>query len=111
MSDIKKIINKLNLGILPDELNFSIQPPDDIDWSKVQYNTFYKSKEYILGKMPCPEGFMKLPGANCIIEDIISTVKTPLEEIIQRQQIENEIISNSTNIDELSETNSEQSST
>jgi hypothetical protein len=111
MNDIKKIINQLNLGILPDELNFTIQPPDDIDWSKVQYNTFYKSKEYILGKMPCPEGFMKLPGANVIIEDILSTVKTPLEEMIERESIKNELKSNNTNIDELSETNSEQSST
>jgi len=105
MTDVKKLIRQLNLGILPNELNFTIKPPDEIDWEKVQYNTFYKSRDYFIGKMPCPEGFMQLPGADLIIEDIISTVKTPLEEMLEKQ-LKTEIISNDNNIDELPETHS-----
>ena len=108
MTDIKKIIRQLNLGILPDELNFNLTPPDEIDWAKVQYNTFYKSPDYFIGKMPHPEAFVKLPGSDLIIQSIIDNVKTPLEEMIERTEIK--ISDNSIN-NELSETNSEQSST
>ena len=107
MTDVKKIIRQLNLGILPNELNFKISPPDEIDWAQVQYNTFYKTKEYIIGKMPNPDGFMKLPGAELIIEDILNNVKSPLEEIIDRQEI---IFSNININNEQTEANSEQTS-
>ena len=87
MSDVKKIIRQLNLGILPDELNFTLSPPDEIDWEKVQYNTFYRTKEYLIGKMPNPDAFVNLPGADIIIEDMINNSKTPLEEMLERQLI------------------------
>jgi hypothetical protein len=104
MADIKKIIRQLNLGILPDELNFNLTPPDEIDWAKVQYNTFYKSKDYFIGKMPHPEAFMKLPGADLIIQSIIDNVKTPLEEMKEREEIK------ISDININNESNSEQSS-
>jgi hypothetical protein len=86
MSDVKKIIRQLNLGILPDELNFTISPPDEIDWAKVQYNTFYRTKEYLIGKMPNPEAFINLPGSDVIIEDLLSNIQTPLEEMLERRK-------------------------
>ena len=89
MTDVKKIIRQLNLGVLPNELNFTLQPPDELDWEKVQYNTFYRTKDFIIGKMPNPDAFMNLPGSDLIIEDILSTVKTPLEEMIERESIKN----------------------
>ena len=90
MTDVKKILRQLNSGILPDELNFTISPPDEIDWEKVRYNTFYKSPEYFISKMPNPEAFRNLPASDLIIESIIDNIKTPLEEIIERQQILND---------------------
>jgi hypothetical protein len=75
----------LNSDILPNELNFSIAQPD-IDWSKVQYNTFYKSFE--LHKNKYPEGFDNLPAFEKIISEC-ENAKTPLEEIIKRQEIKN----------------------
>jgi hypothetical protein len=86
MAEVKKVLRQLNLGILPPQLNYLVEPPDEIDWAKVQYNTFYKSPDYFIGKMPNPEAFRNLPGSELIIQNIIDTTKTPLEEIIERQQ-------------------------
>ena len=106
MTDIKKILRQLNLGILPEELNFNLSPPDEVDWSKVKYNTFYKNQDYFIGKMPNPEAFKNLPGSDLIIQDILDTVKTPLEEMIERQQILNEKISDISINDDSTETDS-----
>jgi len=103
MTDVKKILRQLNSGILPDELNFTISPPDEIDWAKVRYNTFYKSPEYFISKMPNPEAFRNLPASDLIIQDIIENVMTPLEEIIERQQSLEEKIS-AISINELPKT-------
>jgi len=90
MADVKKVLRQLNLGILPPQLNFLVEPPDEIDWAKVQYNTFYRNPDYHIGKMPNPEAFRNLPGSDLIIQNIIDTTKTPLEEILERQQNSNE---------------------
>jgi hypothetical protein len=109
MADVKRILKQLNSGILPDELNFTIAPPDEIYWSKVKYNTFYKSPDYFIGKMPNPEAFRNLPASDLIIQDIIENVMTPLEEMIERQQIINNNLEykiSDININELPETDS-----
>jgi len=106
MTDIKKILRQLNLGILPEELNFNLSPPDEIDWAKVKYSTFYKSPEYFIDKMPNPDAFRNLPASDLIIQSIIDSVKTPLEEILERQQILNEKISDISINDDSTETDS-----
>jgi hypothetical protein len=48
---IRKFNEMFNNGIVPDELNFNEQSQqNDLDWSKVAYNTFYKTPEYFLSK-------------------------------------------------------------
>ena len=84
--DSSKIVKLLNSNILPNELNFSIEQPD-IDWSKVQYNTFYKSFEFHKNKYP--EGFDNLPAFEKIIISQCHNAKSPLEEINKRQEIKN----------------------
>ena len=92
MSDFKKVIQKLNEGILPDELNFTIAQPDVIDWEKVRYNTFYKDPGFYLGKFPNPKAFLNLPGSEDIINNFIENAKTPLEEIEERQKLSHDIL-------------------
>ena len=83
--DIKKLNYLFENGMLPQEFNYDISKPEIVDWSKVQYNTFYKSQEYHVGKFP--NGFQNLPGYDKIINNIILNAKSPLEEIITRQNI------------------------
>ena len=82
--DIKKLNYLFENGMLPQEFNYDISKPEIVDWSKVQYNTFYKSHEYHIGKFPY--GFENLPSADRIIENIILNAKSPLEEISARQE-------------------------
>jgi hypothetical protein len=53
--------------------------------------------------MPNPTAFRNLPASDLIIESIIDNIKTPLEEIIERQQSLEEKIS-AISINELPET-------
>jgi hypothetical protein len=83
---MNSIVNEINesfkRGIVP---SFFLNncDGDDIDWSKIKYNTFYKSPEYFINKLP--KGFHNLPGADKIIEQAILNAKTPLEEMEQRR--------------------------
>ncbi len=107
MSAIQNLIMKLNNGELPDELNFTIKPTEEIDWAKVQYNTFYKSPQFYIEQMPNPKAFMNLPGFNDIVEEMILNAKSPLEEIIEREnenKIFDDIIEITDGLDKLSST-------
>lgn len=92
--NINDINNQFNNGIIPDEFNYNKTSEDSIDMSKVKYNAFYKTREYFLNKLP--KGFETLPGWENIIDKMIDESKTPLEEILERQNISIE------NIDEQS---------
>lgn len=81
--DSKTVVKILNSGALPNELNFSLKQPE-VDWSKVLYNSFYKSYEFHKNKFP--EGFENLPAFDKIVDNMIETCKTPLEEMEIRQE-------------------------
>ena len=84
--DIRKFNELLLKGICPDELNFS-KEPQPIDISKIQYNAFYRSYEFVENKFP--SGYETIPGfdkvINMIAENLEST--TPLEEILEKSSI------------------------
>ena len=82
---------KLRLGILPDELNFTASFVPDLDMDKVRYNTFYKSPEFWLHKFENPIAFLNLPASEKILESMIENSSTPLEEMISRANIQNEL--------------------
>ena len=82
-----KINEKLRLGELPDELNFTASLIPDLDIEKVKYNTFYKSPEFWLHKFENPIAFLNLPGSESIIESLIKNSQTPLQEMISRSTI------------------------
>ena len=88
MSNFKKILESLENGIVPDELNFSLQVQDDdnIDWAKLQFNTFYNTEHHIKENI-IPKCLHKLPGIDLIIEDLQKNTLSPLEEIELRQSI------------------------
>ena len=83
---VRKLNESLEKGILPPELFFGIsnEPHEELDWAKVQYNTFYKTNDYFLSKLPKP--IQNLPGIENIIEHMRDKSMTPLEEIEMRQQ-------------------------
>ena len=99
---IKEIINKLNKGILSPELDFNHKEETDNFWDKVRYNTFYKDPRYYANKFPNPQAFMNLPGAYDIVNEMAENSKSPLEEILVRQQYIVKEISND-NINESTE--------
>jgi hypothetical protein len=78
-----EVVKKLNSGVLPNELNFSLEQPE-LDWSKVLFNTFYKSYEFHSSKFP--DGFENLPAFDKIVNHMIENAKTPLEEMTKRQE-------------------------
>ena len=82
-----KLNEKLKLGELPDELNFTASLIPDLDIEKVRYNTFYKSPEFWVHKFENPQAFLNLPGSESIIESLIENAQTPLEEMISRSTI------------------------
>ena len=85
MSDtLARIIKQLKNGELPPELNFTNKEQEEIDWSKVQYNAFYKSPSFFESKFP--EGLVdNLPGFDKVIESMACNAQSPLEEMLQRQ--------------------------
>jgi hypothetical protein len=84
MSDtLTRIIKQLKNGELPPELNFTNKEQEEIDWSKVQYNAFYKSPSFFESKFP--EGLAdNLPGFDKVIESMACNAQSPLEEMLQR---------------------------
>lgn len=66
------------------------------DWSKLQYNNYYKSYEFFESKFP--NGFQYLTGFDKIIENLANNAKSPLEEILERYSI---LDGNNSNISEL----------
>lgn len=99
---IEKINQDLENGLIPDELNFSEDKTINdlsykMNWNMVKYNTFYKDRNYIIGKFP--KGFDSLPGFDKIIDSIIDKID-PLEEMLERINISNNNIEdNGTGID------------
>jgi hypothetical protein len=78
-SEIQMVIQQLENGILPSQLNFcKTNFQEEIDWEKVKYNTFYKSFEYTASKFP--PGFESIPGFDKVIEMNIPKC-SPLEEL------------------------------
>lgn len=90
MSNFKKILESLENGIVPDELNFNLQVQTDkeIDWEKVRYNTF-KDYDYIKENL-IPKCLHKLQGIDLIIEDLQKNSLSPLEEIELRTLLSKE---------------------
>jgi hypothetical protein len=82
--DIRRINESFENGIVPPEFNFFGNNNDDVDWDKVRYNSFYRTTDYFLNKFP--PGFENLPAAENILENMIINVKSPLEEMREREK-------------------------
>jgi hypothetical protein len=78
-----ELSNALENDILPDCVNFTLQPMDNIDWSKLLYNKYYNSFEFCAKKFP--NGWQSIPGFDKVIENIASQYTSPLQEIEDRQ--------------------------
>ena len=83
-NSFNELIKQLKRGELPSELNFTnSQPQSDIDWTKVQYNAFYKSPTFFENKFPA--GWVdNLPGFDKVLQNIANNAQSPLEEMEER---------------------------
>lgn len=82
-SNIRKVIEELEMGILPVELTFNQEMIMNEELiAKIQYNSFYKTFDYWADKFP--SGFLNLPGADKIINHMKDNAITPLEELNKR---------------------------
>jgi len=84
VEELRQINRSFQNGVLPSLLNYTLQPKDGIDWDKVRYNAFYKSPDFLLNKFPA--GFENLPASDEIIDVMLSNLKSPLEEMEERQK-------------------------
>jgi len=84
---LSQILNDLDNGILPIELDYNIKENDPIDISKIQYNAFYRNYEFYQNKFP--DGLKNLPGFNDYINYVVESKKniTPLQELESLQKI------------------------
>lgn len=83
-----QLLQQLNAGILPDELNYTNEKKfEGVDVAKLQYNAFYRSYDFYLNKFP--QGFDNLPGFSKVVEHIQekNAVNTPLKEIEKKSVI------------------------
>jgi hypothetical protein len=84
---MEKLNRSLSVGIIPDELNYTVRENNNIDLLKLRYNTFYKSHEYFDKRFhPC---LKSLPGYDKIIDQIVEQNKdnSLTKEIKERQNI------------------------
>lgn len=81
MSSVSDVIKTLEEGICPIELCFNNMATEAIDWDKVRYNTFGKTRDFYKAKFP--ECMHDIPGFEQIIDLMVENNKdtTPLEEI------------------------------
>ena len=89
MKSSKDVINALNNGELPDELNFNVANSSAIDWTKVQYQTFWRDPYFWASKYP--NGWQSIPGFEAIFEQMALNAKSPLEEILDRKNLAHDI--------------------
>jgi hypothetical protein len=83
--DLRNLNKQLMRGVLPDELNFTIQARPEIDINKIKYNAFYRSYEFAESKFP--EGYECIPGFSKVIDLVVDDLEqtTPLEEMLKRK--------------------------
>ena len=85
--NLRELNKQLARGILPNELNFTVQPQAELDLNKIKYNAFYRTYEYAETKFP--KGHENIPGFGDVIQlfadDLGQT--TPLEEILTRRHL------------------------
>lgn len=86
MESVSDINIQLMLGKLPDCLNFAPRQRDEIDLEKLSYNVFYKSPEFQLSRISNPIAFLNMPAGKEIIEAMAENARSPLEEILDRQE-------------------------
>lgn len=87
MSEINEINECFKQGILPAQFDFTKNgSSNNIDWSRVQYNTFGRNDNWIMENL-IPKAIHTLPGIDKIVEDLKKNTLTPLEEIELRQNI------------------------
>ena len=82
MSTVEYIENCFQLGMIVDALNYVIDETFQIiDPSKISYNDYYSSPDFILSKYP--KGLLETEYVIPVLKDLIESKKgqTPIEEL------------------------------
>jgi hypothetical protein len=84
--NINEINNDFKMGDLPACFNYKPKKLDEVDFSKLQYNSYYKSPEFMLSKFSNPTAFLNMAGGLQILELMAENSPCPLEAMIERQR-------------------------
>jgi hypothetical protein len=79
------VLKELDMGFIPHEFTFNLEPKCQIDWTKLKYND-WADIDYWLAKMP--DGLLEqFPSLIdwAIESNIENTKKTPLTELEERK--------------------------
>jgi len=76
------ISEMLDSEIVPDTLNFTLEPRETVDWAKLNYED-YKTPEFYASRFP--SGWQTIPGFEKVFEDMAGNAKSPLDEMIDRK--------------------------
>jgi hypothetical protein len=79
----REVSFSLENDIIPESLNFTIEPKEPIDWTKVWYNSYYNSFDFFSNKFPT--GWQSIAGFDKVIEQMAENATSPLDEMIDRQ--------------------------
>ena len=81
MSTVEYIENCLQLGMIVDALNYVLDEFQLIDPTKIMYNEWYSSPDFILSKYP--KGLLETEYVIPVLKDLIESKKgqTPIEEL------------------------------
>lgn len=82
MSEINSNYIEVDLNSLCFDYSINIPDPDNVDWSKLQYNNIYKSFDYFDSRFTCD--YSHIPGFDIIIKKMAEQALTPFEEMQQR---------------------------
>ena len=84
--NINNIEYCLENDIIPDCFNYTLVIQPNIDYTKIKYNDYYKSFDFVAKKFP--KGWENFPNFDLIIHDIANNINlTPLEELELRKNI------------------------
>ena len=87
--DLQTLIQQLEQGICPAELNFRADAQEEIDLEKIAYNTRYHSFDFYDSKFP--KEIRQIPAYDKIVELIVdkNVDNSPLKEITRLTEEKN----------------------
>ena len=85
--NIQELNRMFDLGVLPPEFDFNNQKQETEEelLTRLKFNAFYKTFDFVLQRFPDSDGLLNLPGGEKIVQAMIDNFTSPHEEMLERQ--------------------------